>query len=259
MRADKPMRNLKRLLAAGFYVVATACGTKEAAGPLEPTGPTGRVRFVDMITDTTRGRVNAILEGLPFGVNLTYGQSTPASLPSPSTANYSPVYAGNRTLLLKRTADTSAVIATISFTVTANQDQSIYAIGGASGSTIAPLIVQDDNPTIGSSATRLRFVNLSPTAAGVDIFVTPLNADLSTATPTFTNVGYRGASTYATPAVGTYVVRIVPTGTAPAARTAAVLATIETLSLSGGAGRTVVIGDRNLGGTPITMFVLTDQ
>jgi len=54
-------------------------------------------------------------------------------------------------------------------------------------------------------------------------------------------------------------VRIVPTGTAPAARTAAVLATIETLSLPGGAGRTVVIGDRNLGGTPITMFVLTDQ
>ena len=258
MRADHIMRNLNRLLAAGFCVVATACGTKEAASPLEPTGPTGRVRFVDMITDTTRGRVNAILEGLPFGVNLTYGQSTPAALPSPSTANYSAVYAGNRTLLLKRTADTSTVIATINFTVTANQDQSIYAIGGASGSTISPLIVQDDNPTISSSATRLRLVNLSPTAAGVDVFVTPATADLSTATPTFTNVGYRGASAYVTPAVGTYVVRIVPTGTAPAARTAAVLATAD-LPLIGGAGRTVVIGDRNLGGAPITMFVLADQ
>jgi len=61
-----------------------------------------------------------------------------------------------------------------------------------------------------------------------------------------------------TPALGTYVVRIVPTGTAPAARTAAVLATVD-LPLIGGAGRTVVIGDRNLGGAPITMFVLTDQ
>jgi len=253
------MRNLKRLLAAGSCVVAAACGTKEAPGPLEPTGPTGRVRFVNMITDTTRGRVNAILEGLPFGVNLTYGQSTPATLPSPSTANYSAVYAGNRTLLLKRTADTSAVIATISFAVTADQDQTVYAIGGAGGSTISPLIVQDDNPTIASSATRLRVVNLSPTAGGVDVFVTALNADLSAATPTYTNVGYRGAAPYVTPAIGTYQVRIVPTGTAPAARAGAVIATIASLALPGGGGRTIVIGDRNLGGAPITTFVLTDQ
>jgi len=253
------MTNLKRFLAVGASVVTAACGTKEAAGPLEPTGPTGRVRFVDMITDTTRGRVNAILEGIPFGVNLVYGGSTPASLPSPSTANYSAILAGNRTMLLKRTADTTTVVATIGFTVTADQDQTIYAIGGANGSTISPLIVQDNNPAIATSAARVRFVNLSPTAAGVDIFVTAPNADLSTATPTFTNVGYRGASTYATPAVGTYQVRIVPAGTAPAARSAAVVATIASLALPGGTGRTIVIGDRNLGGTPITTFVLTDQ
>jgi hypothetical protein len=253
------MRELKRFLGAAACVATVACGTKEAAGPLEPTGPTGRVRFVDMITDTARGRVNAILEGVPFGVNLTYGQSTPATLPSPSTANYSAIYSGNRTLLLKRTADTSALIATISFTVNAGQDQTIYAIGGVGGSTITPLFVQDDNPAIASSATRLRVVNLSPTAGGVDIFVTAPNADLAAATPALANVGYRGASTYTTPAIGTYQVRIVPAGTAPAARAGAVVATIETLALPGGAGRTIVIGDRNLGGTPITTFVLTDQ
>lgn len=253
------MRVLKRVLTAVVSSAAVACGTKEAAGPLEPVGPTGRVRFVDMITDTTRGRVNAILEGIPFGVNLTYGQSTPATLPSPSTANYSAIYAGSRTLLLKRTADTTALVATISFTVNADQDQTVYAIGGVGGSAITPLFVQDDNPAIASSATRLRVVNLSPTAAGVDVFVTAPNADLAAATPTFANVGYRGASSYATPAVGTYQVRIVPTGTAPAARAAAVIADIATLALPGGAGRTIVIGDRNLGGTPITTFVLTDQ
>jgi hypothetical protein len=253
------MRNLKSLAVAGLIAAGAACGTKEAAAPLEPTGPTGRVRFVNMITDTTRGRVNAILEGVPFGVNLTYGQSTPASLPAPSTANYSPIYAGSRTMLLRRTADTTALIATIGFTVTAGQDQTIYATGGAGGSAITPLTVQDDNPAIASSATRLRFVNVSPTAGGIDIFVTAPNADLSTATPTFTNVGYRGASTYATPAVGTYQIRIVPTGTTPASRAGAVIANIASLSLAGGAGRTVLIGDRNLGGAPVTMLVLTDQ
>jgi hypothetical protein len=82
---------------------------------------------------------------------------------------------------------------------------------------------------------------------------------LASATATFANVGYRGASTYATPPIGTYRVRIVPAGTPAAARSGAVVATIDDFALSGRAGRTIVIGDRNLGGTPITAFVLTDQ
>ena len=253
------MRDFKRLVAGAVCVAAAACGTKEAPGPLEPSGPTGRVRFVNMITDTTRGRVNAILEGIPFGVNLVYGQSTPATLPSPSTANYSAILAGSRSMLLKRTADTTALIATVTFTVTSGQDQTIYAIGGAGGSAITPLFVQDDNPAIASNTTRLRFVNLSPTAGSVDIFVTAPNADLAAATPTFAGVGYRGATTYATPATGTYQIRVVPAGTAAAARSGAVVASIASLTLSGGAGRTIVIGDRNLGGAPLTAFVLTDQ
>jgi hypothetical protein len=253
------MRDFKRLLAAGACIATAACGTKEAPGPLEPSGPTGRVRFVDMITDSTRGRVNAILEGVPFGVNLVYGQSTPATLPSPSTANYSAILTGSRTMLLKRTADTTALIATVTFTVTAGQDQTVYAIGGAAGSAITPLFVQDDNPAIGTTATRLRVVNLSPTAGAVDVFVTAPNADLAAATPTFANLGFRGASLYATPATGTYQVRVVPAGTAPAARTGAVVTTIASLSLAGGAGRTIVIGDSNLGGSPIVTFVLGDQ
>jgi hypothetical protein len=253
------MRNLQTLGALAACVIAAACGTKEAPGPLEPTGPTGRVRFVDMITDTTRGRVNAILEGLPFGVNLTYGQSTPATLPAPSTANYSAILTGNRTLLLKRTADTSALIATVAFAVASGQDQTIYAIGGAGNTPITGLMVDDANPSIASTATRIRIVSLAPSAGALDVFVTAPNADLSTATPTVANLGFRGASTYATPAPGTYQVRAVPAGTAAAARAAAVTVNIASLVLSGGAGRTIVIGDRNSGGTPLTAFVLTDQ
>ena len=253
------MRNLKTLSVLGVLVAAAACGTKEASAPLEPTGPTGRVRFVNVITDTTRGRVNAILEGIPFGVNLTYGQSTPATLPAPSTANYSAILAGNRTMLLKRTADTTALVATVAFTVGSGQDQTVYAIGGASGSAVTSLVIEDANPDIASTATRLRVVNLAPTAGAVDVFVTAANADLATATPTFANLAYKSASTYATPSPGTYQIRAVPAGTAPAARSAVVVVNVASLGLAGGAGRTVVIGDRNIGGTPLTTFVLTDR
>ncbi|MFY7948034.1 MAG: hypothetical protein ACOVRP_02365, partial [Gemmatimonas sp.] len=69
-----PMMKSRRAVAVVAVSLASAlfaaCGTTDAAAPFAPTGPTGRVRFVNVITDTTRGRVNAILEGLPFGVNL---------------------------------------------------------------------------------------------------------------------------------------------------------------------------------------------
>ncbi|MEP6492100.1 MAG: DUF4397 domain-containing protein [bacterium] len=245
--------------ALAMLIATAACGTKEAPGPLEPSGATSRVRFVNLITDTTRGRVNVILEGVPFGVNLTYGQSTPATLPAPSTANYSAILVGVRTMLLKRTADTSVTVSTISWAAEEGIDFSAYAIGGTAGSAVTSVVIGDVNPDIPSAGTRLRVVNLSPTGGAVDVFVTAPNADLSTATPTFANLAYRAASTYATPAPGTYQVRAVPAGTAPAARAAAVSVTIASLALAGGTGRTVVIADRSIGGAPLTAFVLTDR
>ncbi|HEY9229370.1 MAG TPA: DUF4397 domain-containing protein [Gemmatimonadaceae bacterium] len=240
-------------------IAAVACGTTEAPGPLEPSGPTGRVRFVNLITDTTRGRVNAILEGVAFGVNLTYGQSTPSTLPAPSTANYSAILAGSRTLLLKRTADTSSTVTSVSFTVTASQDQTIYAVGGAASSAVSSIVIADDNPAVAAAQTRIRLVNMSPTAGAVDVFVTAPNADLAAATPTFTNVANRAASTYATINAGTYQVRVVPAGTPAAGRTAAVVINVPSLALSGGTARTIVTADRSIGGAPLTSFVLTDR
>src|SRR5262245_50837256 len=99
-----------RAVFGALLIVAAACGTKEATGPLQPSGPTGRVRFVNVITDATRNPVNAILESVPFGVNLAYAASTPASLGAPSTANYAAILTGSRTLVLKRTADTSVTV-----------------------------------------------------------------------------------------------------------------------------------------------------
>jgi hypothetical protein len=250
------MRKLAIFAAASALA---ACGTKAAPDPLSPSGATGRVRFVNVITDTTRGRVNAILEGLPFGVNLTFGQSTPATLPAPSTANYSAILTGARSLVLKRTVDTNTVVTTVSFTVDAAQDYTIYATGGASGTGVGSAITVDlnaDAPT--STQTRVRVANLSPTGGAMDVFVTAPNADLAAATPTFTRAVI-GGSPYVTLNAGTYQVRAVPAGTAPAARAAAVSINIASLVLPGGSGRTIVLADRSTGGTPLTSFVLTDR
>ncbi len=242
-------------LAAGV----AACGTKDAADPLSPSGAQGRVRFVNVITDTTKGRVNAILEKLPFGVNLTYTQSTPASLAAPSTAFYAAILTGSRSLVLKRTADTNTTVATITFTVSDNQDRTAYAIGGAAGTAVSSFLTTDDNTLPASGQARLRVVHLSPTAGAVDVFVTAVGADLAAATPTLSNVAYQSASTYLAVAAGTYQIRVVPAGIAAAARAGAVVINVGSLALAAGSGRTIVAADNSTGGAPLRAFVLGDQ
>lgn len=240
-------------------VVAAGCGTTTAPDALVPSGPQGRVRLVNVITDATRGRVNASLEGLVFGVDITYAVSAPANLPAPATAPYAAVLAGNRAFVLKRTVDTTVTVATLNFTVADGEDRSVYAIGGAGGSAITGFVMTDVNTAAAATETRLRLVNMSPTAGALDVFVTAAGADLATATPRATSLAYQGASTYFTVAPGTYQYRAVPAGTAPANRAANVLITFATGALSGGTGRTIVAADSNVGGAPLRAFILTDR
>ena len=244
---------------AGVIVAAAACGTKDAPGPLE-TGPQGRVRFVNLITDPARNPVNVLLESLPFGVSLTYTQSTPATLPAPATALYSPVLEGNRTLVVQRTANTSQTLATIPVVITAGQDRTVYAVGGTAGGTVSSFMTVDDNATaIAAGQVRFRFVNLSPSAGAVDVFVTASGADLSAATPTVANLANQAASAYVSLAAGTYQIRFVPAGTAPANRSANVLLDIAAQAFAAGAARTVVLAENPASGSPLRGFLLIDR
>ena len=247
-------------LIAALALVSAACGTKDAAGPLTPGGPTGRVRFVNLINDPARIPVNAILESLPFGVNLGYGASTPATLPSPSNATYSAILTGPRTLVLKKTADTTVVVGNLDVLITENTDFTVYATGGTGGAPVTFFTVINTNPVPTASQVEVRIVNYSPAAGALDVFITAPNADLSAATPTVSSPGAPDPGTsYVVFAPGTYQVRAVPAGTAPAARSTSVVLTINDVVLPAGTGRTIVIADRAAGGAPITGFVLTDR
>jgi hypothetical protein len=258
IRARSKLRGVRVGWFAALALIA-ACGTTDAPGPLQPSGPTGRVRLVNLITDATRGRVNASLEGVPFAVDVQYAVTVPATLAAPSNAFYAAVLAGNRSFVLKRTADTSVTVATLNFTVVDGQDYTVYAIGGASNSAITGFVTTDDNPVAASNQTRLRVVHLSPTAGNLDIFLTAPNANLAAATPTLANVAYRSASAYLLMTPGTYQFRAVPAGTAPALRATNVSINLASVTLGGGTGRTIVTADNNVGGAPLRAFVLSDR
>lgn len=250
----------RRLAALALsLIVLAACGTTDADGPLQPSGPQGRVRFVNVITDTTRGRVNAILEALPFGVNLTYTQTTPATLAAPNTANYAAVLSGNRTLVLKRTADTNTTVATLAFTVGTGEDRTVYAVGGAAASAITAFVTSDTNSTPAAGQARVRVVQLSPTAATVDVFLTAVGADLATASPSAASLAYRGVSGYLSLAAGTFQIRAVPAGTAPAARAANVSVNLTGQAIPALGNRSIVLADNATGGAPLRAFILTDR
>ena len=255
---------VRHLVLAVVAGVTVACGTKEAPTGLQPSGPTGRIRFVNLINDPARNPVNAILEQLPFGVNLGYGGSTPASLPAPNTANYSAIYAGARSLVLKKTADTNVTVASFTVTMAANEDRTVYAVGGTGGGAVTSFSTNEDNNTpIPTGQTNVRVVNLSPAAGAVDVFVTAPNADLATATPVATAVPPQSFSGYTNiPAMASYQVRAVPAGTAAANRAANVIVNVTPItpaSLNAGTGHTIIIADKAAGGGPPTAFVLTDR
>jgi Domain of unknown function (DUF4397) len=243
----------------GLALALAACGTESAPDPLQPTGPTGRMRVVNVITDTTRGRVNVIVDGLAFGVNLTYTQSTPATLPAPSTAPYAAVLAGNRPMVLKRTVDTATTVGTFSVAMGASEDRTVYVIGGAGGSPIAIFSTADTNTAPAAGQVRLRIAQMSPTAGALDVFVTAPGADLTTATPVAANLAYQRASAYFSVPAGTYRVRAVPAGTAPANRPTSVVIDLNNIALAAGAARTIVTADNNTGGAPLRAFLLVDR
>ena len=252
------MTTFKKSFLAAAVLVLPACGTKDAPDPLSP-GAQGRIRFINLITAPGVNPVNVILENLPFGVNLAYGQSTPATLPAPATANYAPILAGSRTLVVKKTADTSVTIATVPLTIAAGTDYTTIATGGASGTAVTTTTFgSTDGPVQGQA--RIRFINM--TVSALDVFVTAANADLATATPSAANLPPNGfAAAGVTVAAGTYTIRSVPAGTAAGARTAAVNTTLtgETaVVVVAGNVRTIVFANSATGGTPLRSFALAD-
>jgi hypothetical protein len=247
---------------AALVLTGVACGTKDAPGPLD-AGQTGRIRFVNLITDPARLPVNAVLENVPFGVNLGYGGTTPSSLPSPATANYSAILVGDRTLVLKKTADPTATVATLSFTVVLGADHTVYAEGGTGGGPITGFMTTDPTPAPPAGQVAVRIVNMSPTGGAMDFFVTAPSADLSTATPTVANLAYHGESPYVNLAAGTYQIRAVPAGTAAALRSASVVISFTPPAtpapFPAGSARTIVAADAAAGGSPLRAFLLPDK
>ena len=250
--------NRPSLVIFAAFALVSGCGTTDAAAPLLPTGPTGRLRFVNLTFDgdTTRGKLNAILEGKPFGVDIAYGRSTPAFLPAPATSIYSSVYVGSRSLVLKRTSDSSVTVATVPLSISSGVDYTIYATGA---SPVSSFITIDTNSAPIPGQARIRIVQMAPSAGIVDVFVTSVGADLSVASITLASLPYKGSAYLQPVAAGAYQVRVVPAGTLPSQRAMNILLNLSTVTIAANSARTIIAADNNSGGAPLRFIALTDR
>lgn len=247
----RAQRVILRCSVVGLGILSAACGTDAPAGP----AAIGRFRFVNLIQDGSKQPVNAILGGAPFGSAMPFGASSPFWVTS--MVNYAPVSAGDHSLVLKHSLDTSVVVGFYTVNVPATRNVTAYATGGG-GFSIQ--VTFDENPPPEPGTIILRIVNVSVAAGPVDVFLTAQTADLAAASPSVTNVGYEDVTPYFTIAAGTYRVRAVRAGVAPTERTGLnVVANINQDTWTSG-GRTIVIADNSAGGvTFATARTLIDQ
>ena len=229
------------LVAAGLAAATAACGTDDTPDGVEPTGPFGRVRFVNAVPDTSVGAVNATLEGRPFTAGLAYGAGTA----------YQPVYTGPRTLAVRRTVDTTRTVLDAPFTVEAAAAYTVVAAGRAAA--VATVVLSDSITIAATDTARVRVANLSPTAGPIDVYLTATGASIATAAPTLANLAYPTASRYVRVPNGRLRVRV----TAPGSKVVVADDSSSTLAL--GQIRTVLVLDRNGGGSPPRIATLTDR
>ena len=232
-------------LALATTAAVAACSEESIPTGFEPSGPAGRVRFVNAVSAPGRA-VNVSLEGVVFAANLAYGAAAPSG-----AVLYYPVLTGEREFLVRNTADTSVHTLDQPFDVDEGTDYTVIAVGP--GSAVSGVVLTDDNTVPAAGQVKIRAVNASPSTATVDVYITTPTQDIAAIAPTRAALPFKSATTYTSMAAGAIRVRFTTAGTKTVVRDVSIAA------LSAGAIRTVVLLDAAAGGSPLSSLTLTDK
>lgn len=206
----------------------TACGDDEdgaarlRVGHFSPDAPA-----VDVLVNNTQ-----VL------TNVSYTQAS----------SYLDALAGSANIQV-RAAGTTTTVINATATLAEDTDYTVLAVNRLAQ--IEPLVLEDDNTPPAAGQAHVRVVHGASTAPAVDVYVTAPGANINTATPTLTNVPFKGVSAYLPVPAGTYQVRVTPTGTKT------VVIDVPSFVLTAGQIRTVVARE-NAGAATFGVTVLSD-
>ncbi|MCA9670221.1 MAG: DUF4397 domain-containing protein [Myxococcales bacterium] len=140
------------------------------------------------------------------GVDLLVDNSKVNTTPLTFTANtgYLDVQSGARNVKVNA-AGTSTSVIDANLTLDPNKSYSIFAINTLAN--IEALVLEDDLSTPSAGKAHLRFAHLSPDAPAVDIWIKGSPA------PIFTNMKFKGSTTFIPVKAGTYAIEVKLAGT----------------------------------------------
>jgi hypothetical protein len=215
------------LTGAGLILLTAGCGDG---------GGSTQLRVVNASPDAPA--LDFRYDGKAIATNVAYQQFS----------SYAKVASGNRKVEVAPTGTaTDAINRKASFV----QSTFYTLIAGDKLASIAPLLFIDNLAAPASGSIKVRFINASPSAPDVDVYVGPVGS-APTGTPAAANLTFTTATGYLTLPAGTYEIFITPTGTKQ------VLIDSGPLTLTAGQIRTAVALDAPGGGSPFVAIVLPD-
>ena len=179
---------------AGFLILSTIFIAIGCSGGGNHT----QLRVLQASPDETA--VDVLIDGKTIASGVGYAAPT----------NYTSVSSGSRHLQVEPTGSTTHVI---DETITLNSGTNYTLITDNFASAITPVLLADDNTAPSSGNIKLRFVNAGAGAGDVDIYVLTPGSTPPGNPPTVSNLALGSASSYQSPAAGTYEIFVTIAGT----------------------------------------------
>lgn len=158
--------------------------------------------------------VHAVSDAPAVDILLNNAKAIPG-LEFPDFTGYANLVPGAYNVKVAAAADNSVVVINADLTLNAGSYYTVLATGSLGENTITPLVLAD-NPRRVATAAQIRLVHGSTLAGNVDIYVTP-TANISAASPAFSNVPFKAETGYVSLTPGSYVVTVTPAGSKTAA------------------------------------------
>ncbi len=198
-------------------------------------GGGGKTRFRLMNAVPDESNLEVLVNSASVANNVAYGTST----------GYQTVKSGSQQVVVEPSG-TSTALLTQSISFSSGTDTTVIASNFSSS--IAALVLADDNSAPASGDFKIRIVNSAPGLGPADVYIVAPATDLNTVSPTLTNLGFDSASDYQSLAAGSYEVVLTPVGQKfPAIDTGS-------LSFSSGQVRTFVGLNSQAGGFSYAML-----
>jgi len=133
-----------------------------------------------------------------------------SALGFPNSTAYMSVSPASHELQLEPTGSTNVVI---DQTVNATASTNYTFLVDNFAANLSGMLLTDDNTTPTSGNFNLRLINAAPSLGPVDIYVVTPGTDVSTVSPTVSNLSFEAASSYQSLVAGTYEVFFTAPGT----------------------------------------------